>query len=110
MFCSKCGNELKENSIYCDKCGNKLNEEKINKEENELVTSIFSFVFYVLTMIFSALKVDVLTGVFFTISMALMIASFIQKGKCVFANIVFWLFQITLILGFLSIILSAIIL
>ncbi len=26
MYCEKCGNELKDNSLFCDQCGNKVNE------------------------------------------------------------------------------------
>ncbi|MBP3284394.1 MAG: zinc-ribbon domain-containing protein [Clostridia bacterium] len=34
MFCSKCGNELRNNSIFCDKCGNKLVEN--NSSDNNI--------------------------------------------------------------------------
>lgn len=30
MFCSKCGNELKENDIFCNKCGEKVVKEQQN--------------------------------------------------------------------------------
>lgn len=39
MFCTKCGNEIKDNSKFCIKCGNKLNNEK------EITTSKGSITF-----------------------------------------------------------------
>ena len=35
MFCSKCGNELKENDIFCNKCGEKVVKEQQNNIEQK---------------------------------------------------------------------------
>ena len=46
MFCSKCGNELKENDIFCNKCGEKVVKEqqnnigKVDKSNNEYTEPI----------------------------------------------------------------------
>lgn len=43
MFCSKCGNELKEDDVFCSKCGKKIvkeqqnNIDKINTSNNNLI-------------------------------------------------------------------------
>jgi len=31
MYCSNCGNELKDNDLFCSKCGNKI--ERINQQD-----------------------------------------------------------------------------
>lgn len=33
MYCSKCGNELKEEDLFCNKCGNKI-EQGLNTNNN----------------------------------------------------------------------------
>lgn len=46
MYCSKCGNELKEDVLFCNKCGNKIensNEQEISEiEEREQESTIIS--------------------------------------------------------------------
>ena len=39
MFCTKCGNEIKNNSNFCTKCGNKLNNnvEAITNQEGSII-------------------------------------------------------------------------
>jgi len=38
MFCNKCGNKLRDNSIFCDKCGNKIIEN--NSTDNDVSNNI----------------------------------------------------------------------
>ena len=32
MFCTKCGNQLKENQKFCSKCGNRVGNQNIANE------------------------------------------------------------------------------
>lgn len=37
MFCSNCGNELKENAKFCPECGNKVEPKEVTSKEQEIV-------------------------------------------------------------------------
>ena len=40
MYCTKCGNKLKEDALFCPKCGSRVvKQNNINKEEIDLINN-----------------------------------------------------------------------
>lgn len=70
MFCSKCGNEIKEGEKFCAKCGNKIEnisimEGKIKEKEQGNFKMHFSwgiFLFYTIFMFFIGAIISIFCG------------------------------------------------
>lgn len=116
--CPECGKEISDKANSCPNCGCPIYEpsaeydEEIEETEKELSVSVASLVCYVLMVLFNILSrmlnssSILISGLLAFVTIILVIISFTKKGKCVCANIVFWIntiaFGLWLVIGVIS--------
>lgn len=103
--CPECGKGISDKAENCPNCGFPINQPddkymqyEDNQENKELGVSIASLVCYILSVIFNVLSQGLLAGILAIACIILVIISFSKKGKCICANIVFWINTLAFIL------------
>lgn len=51
MFCSKCGNEIKESANFCDKCGNRIKNNSETKNPKKLLLILFALIAIIVVIV-----------------------------------------------------------
>lgn len=66
MFCSKCGNEVDEGTVFCPKCGEKLiNKEYQEKKDSTETEAITSFILGLVSVAFWVTIIIPILGIYF---------------------------------------------
>lgn len=66
MFCSKCGNEVDEGTVFCPKCGEKLINENYQEKKNSTETeAITSFILGLVSVAFWVTIIIPILGIYF---------------------------------------------
>ena len=66
MFCSKCGNEVDEGTVFCPKCGEKLINENYQEKKNSTETeAITSFILRLVSVAFWVTIIIPILGIYF---------------------------------------------
>ena len=66
MFCSKCGNEVDEGTVFCPKCGEKLINEKYQEKKDSTETeAITSFILGLVSVAFWVTIIIPILGIYF---------------------------------------------